>query len=1220
MPDFPEDDAGPKVGKPLDVAFDTPQEFLPRDLKNLTASLKRPSSDREEPVDVFLEKGKPVVTFTPKEPGKHLIHVRKYGRDIENSPFTVMVGESEDEIRPTVSKPCDKPIDLPGVKTPEDLKKLKATLKRPSSDKEEPVDLSIGEDGSPIVKFTPRETGKHLLHVRDLRNREIPGSPFPIMVGDEDVMSQPKVGQPCDVLLDLPEFDIENLEATLKRPHSNREEPIPLRLENGKPVVSFTPREPGKHLIHVRKFGHDIENSPFTVMVGEGEDEIRPTVNRPCDAALDLPGVKSPEDLKKLKASIKSPSSDKEEPAHLHMNKKGQPEVTFTPRETGMHMLHVRDNRGDIGGSPFPIMVGEEDVKSKPTSNQPCDVPLDIPGVISPRDLKTLKATLIRPNSNREEPVDLRLSDDGSPIVSFTPNEPGKHLIHVRKYGRDVENSPFTVMVGEGEDEIRPTVNRPCDAALDLPGVKSPEDLKKLKASIKSPSSDKEEPAHLHMNKKGQPEVTFTPRETGMHMLHVRDNRGDIGGSPFPIMVGEEDVKSKPTSNQPCDVPLDIPGVISPRDLKTLKATLIRPNSNREEPVDLRLSDDGSPIVSFTPNEPGKHLIHVRKHGRDVENSPFTVMVQTPRLGDVYSVGHTCDVAIDAPGINLPEDLQRMTATLRRPGSNKEEPVKLKINPDNTLGVSFIPRQPGEYFLTVKKSGKQIPGSPFSILVEAEEPIEAVGCPVDYCFDIPEIDLNKDFDKLEATIKRPSSDKEEPIFLKHNSDDTLSCSFVPKEVGIHQINIRKFGRHVKGSPFAVKVTTPEAVSQVDRPYGMGLDIPGINLPDDFEYLSATLKRPSSPKEEELRLLLNGDNTLGVAFTPREVGEHLIHVRKNGTDVKGSPFSVMVVGKEKVEEVHPVGRTCDVGLNIPGVNLPEDFGKLTASLMRPSSKKEEPLKLELNPDNTLGLSFVPREQGEHKISVKKNRDDVPGSPFSIMVEAAEAVNAVGKPCETTFDIPQIRPQDLPLLKATLKRPSSDKEEPVKVKANSDNSFSVSFVPREQGEHLISVKKYGKHVRGSPFSVMVTEPEADNSIGRPCGVGLEIPGLKLPEDFNLLTGTLKRPNSSQEEPLKLILNSDNTLSVSFVPQETGEHLVSVMKNKQHVTGSPFSVMVSGPGPANPKKVKCYGTGTSRKQYYFDLGRERAKEREEERKSYNFISIRHYIQNFKQVFEVI
>lgn len=108
-------------------------------------------------------------------------------------------------------------------------------------------------------------------------------------------------------------------------------------------------------------------------------------------------------------------------------------------------------------------------------------------------------------------------------------------------------------------------------------------------------------------------------------------------------------------------------------------------------------------------------------------------------------------------------------------------------------------------------------------------------------------------------------------------------------------------------------------------------------------------------------------------------------------------------------------------------------------------------------------------------------------------------------------------------------------------------------------------------------MVSAPDAaSQSVGRPCGVGLEIPGLKLPEDFDLLTGVLKRPGSTVEEPLKLILNSDNTLSVSFIPKETGEHFVSVFKNKRHVSGSPFSVMVSGPGPANASKVKAYGPG--------------------------------------------
>jgi hypothetical protein len=65
----------------------------------------------------------------------------------------------------------------------------------------------------------------------------------------------------------------------------------------------------------------------------------------------------------------------------------------------------------------------------------------------------------------------------------------------------------------------------------------------------------------------------------------------------------------------------------------------------------------------------------------------------------------------------------------------------------------------------------------------------------------------------------------------------------------------------------------------------------------------------------------------------------------------------VGGAQPVEEVHPVGRACDVGLDIPDVNLPGDFKKLTATLQRPNSKKEEPVNLELNPDNTLGKIVV-----------------------------------------------------------------------------------------------------------------------------------------------------------------------------------------------------------------------------------------------------------------------
>lgn len=49
----------------------------------------------------------------------------------------------------------------------------------------------------------------------------------------------------------------------------------------------------------------------------------------------------------------------------------------------------------------------------------------------------------------------------------------------------------------------------------------------------------------------------------------------------------------------------------------------------------------------------------------------------------------------------------------------------------------------------------------------------------------------------------------------------------------------------------------------------------------------------------------------------------------------------------------MGRTCDVGLDVPSINPAEDFDKLTATLQRPSSTKEEPVTLELNPDNSIG---------------------------------------------------------------------------------------------------------------------------------------------------------------------------------------------------------------------------------------------------------------------------
>ena len=207
----------------------------------------------------------------------------------------------------------------------------------------------------------------------------------------------------------------------------------------------------------------------------------------------------------------------------------------------------------------------------------------------------------------------------------------------------------------------------------------------------------------------------------------------------------------------------------------------------------------------------------------------------------------------------------------------------------------------------------------------------------------------EDLLKLTATLKRPGSNEEEPVQPKITSDRNLSVSFIPKSPGEHLITVKKRNRTV---PFSVMVTHPEPTNEVGRPSNRPLEnIPAKDLPK----LEAGLLRPGSTVEEHVTIKKTSDDNLYAPFIPHEEGPHKILVRKDGKPVPDSPYAVDVVPKKEqkpVEEVYPAGRPCDVCLDVPSVNLPDDFKKLTGTLQRPNSE-EEPVNLELNPDNTLG---------------------------------------------------------------------------------------------------------------------------------------------------------------------------------------------------------------------------------------------------------------------------
>ena len=185
--------------------------------------------------------------------------------------------------------------------------------------------------------------------------------------------------------------------------------------------------------------------------------------------------------------------------------------------------------------------------------------------------------------------------------------------------------------------------------------------------------------------------------------------------------------------------------------------------------------------------------------------------------------------------------------------------------------------------------------------------------------------------------------------------------------------------------------------------------------------------------------------------------------------------------------------------------------------------------------------------------------------------------VGTSCECQFELPNLT--DTNKLCVTLRRPGSKTEEPLTVEKGPGHAVIVSFIPKKPGDHQISVNISGSHVPGSPFNVPVEEAPTQTSTGNPFSMALELVGVNLPSDFQYLTAKVKRPEEGKaEDSLGLELLPDNTVSLTFVPYVSGEHLVYIYKKGKEVPGSPFSVQAKGPTPADPSKVKVIGEGKS------------------------------------------
>ncbi|XP_022101220.1 filamin-C-like isoform X6 [Acanthaster planci] len=1262
------------------VFCDCPAEFQvdakpvnqPLDKDLLKPDITAPSGQKVKPVIKDNKDNTYDVSYTPTEKGEHTVDVSFAGQPLGKSPYTVGALPGHDASRCKAYGPgLERAVtNKPAVFTVETKGAGKGGLglaiEGPS---EAAMECTDNKDGSCTVQYLPTVPGDYEVHIT-FADDPIPGSPFrPVVTDHIDASKVTASGPGLDrngVRANVPTgFKVDATKAGGKAPLDVTIMPERAPIEKAKVVdnkdgtydVSYVPKSEGKMQVDVTYGGRQIPQSPIHSKVLPQYDASKvkvkgPGVEKGVLASLPVEFTVDTRDAGDADLEITiTDSSGKPITPEVTDNNDGTFKIIYTPKDVDSYTIKVK-----YGGEPVPKSPWT--VSTKPTGDaSKCDIigvksgNYDIPvrrRSVSSESTTTTRTTTTRTTTTREtitktvvveeetvikvnsrdagkghvtctivgpdgqEVPDCHVVDngDGTFDIIWTCPAPGTYNVDIKFGGVSLTGGPITISAAEGPPEdlidaetVMPSECRPLELQLpvlgaghgninDENGQPNGEPIKEVieKDQIKpketepaSPSSAKgffyrvTEPIRRlgdRFGDKGEKSKAANEDWDFVHDLPSGVEKVDENGTPVengePIVeevVGKEEVK-------PVEAGINFGAFMDMPEGQEPQAA----------PVDEEITKDKvDDVESGPPSSPGSGL-------KDLLKKPFTWLGN--QFGDkpeeeskVSPLGTPNDRSFS---VEVPEDFDRtgeLNGEVKRPSGKKDIPT-ITENKDGHITVKYAPQETGKHELTIKYGTSHVPGSPFEFHVDELKSGQATaygtGLTHGICGEQAVFTVNtKDAGPggLALAVEGPSKAE---IKCVDNKDGTCQVTYFPQKVGQYEVTVKFADKHVPGSPFKANIVD-KAGSMMS--IGSASDVPLKITETDLSQLKASITPPSGVEEPcALKRLPNGN--IGITFTPKEVGEHLVNVKKYNRPIAGSPFKI-IVGSQEVGDASKVkvkGRgisEADAGQMAEFVVDTRDagYGGLGVSI-------EGPSKTEINcsdlGDGTCAVTYRPAEPGNYKLNVRFAEQDVPGSPFNVkvypedgsalepliqetMVKPTNAapVQHAGSECELGLKIPGTDPLDMT---AQVSNPRGQTED-AEIVDCPDCRYIVRFVPSMDGVHTVSVKNRGIHVPGSPFQFTVG-PFGEGGAHKvhAGGPGLEGGEIGVPAEFTVWTReagpgklgiSVKGPAKAE---INIQDNKDGSYQVSYVPTAPGEYVIDIMYNDKPIPDSPFKPMIT------------------------------------------------------------
>ncbi|KAM6962064.1 filamin-C-like isoform 3-T3 [Tautogolabrus adspersus] len=1219
------------------------------------------------------------VKYIPPEEGTYRVDISYDGNPVPGSPFTVegLMPPDPSKVRAygpglqggVVGKPAPFAIDTKGAGTGG----LGLTVEGPCEAK---IECQDNGDGSCSVSYLPTEPGEYAINIL-FAEQHIPGSPFKAVVqsvfdpskvtASGPGLERGKVDEDGLFTVDCSKAGDAELTIEIISDSGAKAEVHVQNNSDGTYSITYIPRAHGMYTITIKYGGHPVANFPARLQV---------------DPAIDTSGVKvygpgvEPRGVLRevtthfivdarahyksggshIKASISNPSGSNTD-AYITDKGDGTYRVEYTPYEDGLHLIEVLFDDVSVPKSPFRVSVTE--------GCDPSRVRAYGPGLEEGLVNKPNRFTVETRGAGTgglglaiEGPSEAKMSckdnKDGSCSVEYIPFTPGEYDVNITFGGLPIPGSPFRVPVRELVDPSKVKCSGPglgSGVRAQVPQTFTVDSSKAgvapLEVQLYGPTGVAE-PISITDNGDGTHTVNYTPSNDGPYTVCVKYAEQEVPRSPFKIKTLPAHDASKVRASGPglnasgVSASLPVEFTIDARDAgEGLLTVQILDPEGKPKKANIRDNRDGTYTVSYVPDMTGRYTITIKYGGDEIPYSPYRIHALP--TGDASKCLVTVSIGGHGPGSGIGPTIQIgeetvITVDAKAAGKGKvtckvstpdgaELDVDVVENADGTFDIYYTAPEPGKYVITIRFGGENIPNSPFHVVACDTVPIIEEPCdklqlqtpsyspyagfsppwatddpisPVDGMEPILRpfslvIPFTVQKGEITGEVRMPSGRTAIPN-ITDNKDGTVTVKYSPTERGLHEMDIKYDGDHIPGSPLQFYV---DAINSGHvTAYGPGLSHGTINRPATFTIVTKDAGEGGlslaveGPSKAEISCKDNKDGTCTVSYLPTAPGDYNIIVKFDDKHIPGSPFTAKITGDEAMRTSQlNVGTSTDVSLKI----METDLSSLTASIRAPSGN-EEPCLLKRLPNRHIGISFTPKEVGEHVVSVKKSGKHVTNSPFKIMVGQSEIGDASkvkvygqglveGHTFEVAEFIVDTRNAGYGGLGLSIEGPS-------KVDINcedvDDGTCKVTYCPTEPGNYIINIKFADQHVPGSPFTVKVfgegrmkesitrkRQAPSIATVGSTCDLNLKIPGEAGNQE---MTAQVTSPGGTTEDA-EIIKGEDSTYSVRFIPQEMGAHTVNVKYRGQHVPGSPFQFTVGPLGEGGAHKVRAGGTGLDR-----------------------------------------